>query len=289
MPEGFVVKAVGFRKSGVNTKTENIPFNISDYWSEFNPDFSEKSGNAKSLLGYIVKARRLRGETGELSEVYSTTMTGILRFLHILGAKNSEGLKLNSSRLTRELEINNDKGRFQKLVAAICISCKTLDKEYWTYIIDTLLDITKVWHANRLSPEAESFIEWDEELSNMQAAELGQINKKINILNHHGLEIEVGTIHSVKGETHSATLVLETYLNKDHDLKQLLPYIKGESDASENSLAARLKEHMRRIFVGGTRPREIVGIAMHKDHLGIGDLEKMRSIGWEIEDLTQKN
>jgi DNA helicase-2/ATP-dependent DNA helicase PcrA len=286
VPANFVVKAVGFRKTGQNVKPEKIPFNISDYWSEFKPQFAPKSGSLNSLICYVARARCLREETGELRETYSTVLTGILRFLHIQGARNSEGLKFNDGRLMRELEIQQDKERFQKLIADMCLSRQPLDQEHWTNVKDTLCDVTKKWCGNELSREAKGFLEWDEEASNPPGGKPGSATQRINVLNHKGLEIEVGTIHSVKGQTHSATLVLETYLNKKHDLKQLLPYIKGESDASETLIDAEVKEHMKRIFVGGTRPREILGIAMHRDHLTTGDLEKLQSIGWEIKDLT---
>jgi DNA helicase II / ATP-dependent DNA helicase PcrA len=90
----------------------------------------------------------------------------------------------------------------------------------------------------------------------------------------------------VKGQTHSATLVLETYLRKKHDIEQLLPYIKSESGAIRASITDEVKEHMKRIFVGGTRPREILGIAMHKNHLTAEDIIILQSKGWEIKDLT---
>jgi len=289
-PKDFVVKAVGFRKAKGNPKPDNVPLNISDYWNEFQPDYTEKSGNASSLMGYIAKARRLTEETGELREPYSVVMTGILRFLHIQGANNLDGLKFNNSRLIRELETQQDKERFQKLIANICMSPQPLNREYWTSVKEVFFDIVKKWCGGELCSEANSFLEWDEEVGNLQGEKtLGSTGQRINVLNHEGLEIEVGTIHSVKGETHSATLVLETYLNRKHDLKQLLPYIKGESDTSESSINAQVGEHMKRIFVGGTRPREILGIAMHIDHLNAEDLDKLQSIGWEIKDLTQNN
>lgn len=40
----------------------------------------------------------------------------------------------------------------------------------------------------------------------------------------NGLEIEVATIHAVKGETHDATLILETKFNYFYDLKSLLDF-----------------------------------------------------------------
>jgi hypothetical protein len=48
------------------------------------------------------------------------------------------------------------------------------------------------------------------------------------------IEVQMGSIHAVKGETHFATLVLETH-NHKHSLKSLLPWLledaSGPSDA----------------------------------------------------------
>ena len=118
---------------------------------------------------------------------------------------------------------------------------------------EELWHLTKKWCSQQLSGEAKNFLKWDDKAGNPAEEKAGSAAQRINVLTHNGLQIEVGTIHSVKGQTHSATLVLETYLKKKYDLEQLLPYIKGESDASEISIPDEVKEHMKRIFVGGTR------------------------------------
>ncbi len=38
------------------------------------------------------------------------------------------------------------------------------------------------------------------------------------------IEVQMGSIHAVKGETHFATLVLETH-NHKHSIKSLLPWL----------------------------------------------------------------
>lgn len=47
---------------------------------------------------------------------------------------------------------------------------------------------------------------------------------------HPEIEVKVDTVHGVKGETHKATLYLETYYNKIHDLRKILPFLKGRFD-----------------------------------------------------------
>lgn len=52
-----------------------------------------------------------------------------------------------------------------------------------------------------------------------------------NIYYHQAtIPIEVETIHGVKGQTHEATLLLETYW-RDYHLHKLLPYLKGERES----------------------------------------------------------
>ena len=46
------------------------------------------------------------------------------------------------------------------------------------------------------------------------------------------VQIRVGSIHSIKGETHTATLVLDTYF-RDHHLQALKPWLLGQRSGSD--------------------------------------------------------
>ncbi len=73
-------------------------------------------------------------------------------------------------------------------------------------------------------------------------------------------DIEVSTIHKVKGETHTATLVLETF--KDgYDLFQLLDYLKNKS----NKL--KLDSKKKLVYVAMSRPTHFLCLAIHKSHI----------------------
>ena len=80
------------------------------------------------------------------------------------------------------------------------------------------------------------------------------------------VHIRLGSIHSVKGETHTATLVLEFYYY-DHHLSQLKPWLfgtrsgglKGSKFEGERMLG-RMKLH----YVAMTRPSHLLCLAMRK-------------------------
>ena len=87
---------------------------------------------------------------------------------------------------------------------------------------------------------------------------------KANVYNYQegdiNFDVEVSTIHKVKGETHTATLVLETF--KDgYDLFQLLDYFKG----SINKL--KLDSKKKLVYVAMSRPTHFLCLAIHKSHI----------------------
>ena len=94
-----------------------------------------------------------------------------------------------------------------------------------------------------------------------------------------GRRIEFATIHGVKGETHDATLYLETDRNRASDLNRILPYYgAGKLGTS------KLFDYSRKLaYVGMSRPRKLLCVAMqsktYENSKGVFDDE------WEIIDL----
>ena len=77
------------------------------------------------------------------------------------------------------------------------------------------------------TPELNTFL-------NDEKEEITTEGQKANNVSRHGdIEIEVGTVHSVKGETHTATLYLETF-NYENDSKRLLLFLKGQYPEAES-------------------------------------------------------
>jgi len=78
--------------------------------------------------------------------------------------------------------------------------------------------------------------------------------------NDISFDIDISTIHKVKGETHTATLVLETY-NDGYDVFQLLDFLKRGS----NKL--KIKDKKKLLYVGMSRPTHLLCLAVHKKHM----------------------
>jgi superfamily I DNA/RNA helicase len=110
--------------------------------------------------------------------------------------------------------------------------------------------------------------------------------EKANIaVNDQLVSIDIATIHAVKGETHSATILLECF-DDVHDLKEVLPIIVNRHDANRLRRTKSIEPAVRRTFVGMTRPRCLVAFAVRKSHIEdyLGDFT---DAGWKIIDLTE--
>jgi hypothetical protein len=94
------------------------------------------------------------------------------------------------------------------------------------------------------------------------------------------VEVRVGSIHSVKGETHTATLILDTYYRKHH-LETLKPWLvrkKSGGGSENNTLHLRLRQH----YVAMTRPSHLVCLAMREDCLTNADVAALQNCGWRV-------
>lgn len=97
--------------------------------------------------------------------------------------------------------------------------------------------------------------------------------------------IHLATIASVKGETHLATLVLESCHDRKYDLKSVLPYLCGEASAAAVTDEGT-KNQLMNVFVAVSRPRRMLALAMHVDRASVESQKKLEARGWKVLDWT---
>ena len=87
------------------------------------------------------------------------------------------------------------------------------------------------------------------------------IEKNVWIDEKSGRRIIFDTIHGVKGETHDATLYLETEYSNSSDLNRILPFF-GVGEKGSKDLC----DHFRKLaYVGMSRPRILLCVAIKYD------------------------
>lgn len=97
--------------------------------------------------------------------------------------------------------------------------------------------------------------------------------------------LEFDTIHNVKGETHSATLIVECFTkDRIHDLKEVLPKVVNRQDPKRAQMPSVKKAGLL-TFVGMTRPKHLLCFAVLKEHVE-HHLAFFTAAGWRVEDMT---
>ncbi len=113
-----------------------------------------------------------------------------------------------------------------------------------------------------------------------------------NLFKEDDVEIEITSIHAVKGQTHCATLYLESYFHKDgrganvksYESQRLKDQFLGIQIQS-SKVGERVKQSTKMAYVGFSRPTNLLCVAVHKDRFDTL-LSGINRNDWEIIEVT---
>ncbi|WP_214044218.1 UvrD-helicase domain-containing protein [Methanomethylovorans sp.] len=230
--------------------------------------------NHETLRDYIKKVSDERISIKGVNYYRKSIVEALIKILRECNIKNenSRYFTVNSFFNYLKEKDNHLYEQFNLLLAKWCLDIHNgidIRDELQNFIETDFIRIFNIRNIDRLKP----FIENEPTIETEEYCE-----SKPNIYeDNSGLEIEIATVHSVKGETHSATLYLETYYNKYYDVQRTLNYLQKER-CSPNSLEST---SLKMCFVGMTRPTHLLCVAVHQD--GVKDkIDYLQRNGWEI-------
>lgn len=85
--------------------------------------------------------------------------------------------------------------------------------------------------------------------------------EKENTYKYNNLEIELDSVHGVKGQTHTATLYMETfYFSKTNE--SIIKYLIGEKSST---IEEHVEKHIRVAYVAMTRPTDLLCIVLNEE------------------------
>ena len=120
------------------------------------------------------------------------------------------------------------------------------------------------------------------------------IEKNPNRLQIDNLNIEVSTIHSTKGQTHCATLYLESYYYQDgkgdnaksYESQRLADQFLGK--AISKDVGQHVNESLKMAYVGLSRSTNLLCIAIHEDRFNkhLNNIDKNK---WEVKKVEKQS
>jgi DNA helicase-2/ATP-dependent DNA helicase PcrA len=261
--------------------TQAWPNRLGEYWTSYL--IPRPSGHeAGTLLGTLKRARQHSLNLGSNSEALHLCAGAIINLLHRLGY-DSAGVRLTPNRLWKHLDERHSGAGTQ--LRRVLISClkESLphSEDGWRItctqpFVDALtkciaiVDLSDEFLA--FAPDTAQSAPQPSSISNVFLYEVGTVK----------LKIRVGTIASVKGHTHDATLVLETNEGQKMDVAEAL----RTAFLQIAPKGKQIPKALMNIFVASTRPRHVLGLATRRDAVDTTLEAALKTLGWEVVDLT---
>jgi len=294
--DAFVARAIA-RVGRSDVSDENVPRNLGDYWTAYEPRAAKSDPRPEHLAEYICLAQRGRVGLVDCGESIRMVARGICELIEIV---RPEALPRGES-ATRWLlseALRNDESSIaslRRLLWEWCIQAAPVIEQGWAGQVAELLRALGPIIGTERSTVAETFCKWPADLA-IKIQATGQEPKGGAPPNcfrfsqgERFVDIKVGTIHGAKGQTHTATLVMETYF-KMYDMEDLLPWICGEKCGARPEDGMERRERMRLIYTAMTRPSHLLCLAMRKSAIGqdgtrVETRQRLKQLGWIVKDL----
>lgn len=279
-----------------------FPHHVRHYWPEYDAELTGADPKPHTFVQYIFSGQGKAQKTGESYPAVKKIAEGILRLAGMTeGGVVFRSRKHSHRYILEQLEETADiQERYQDLIEKIAVEGEVLTKQTWDNIWCSIVrEIAATIAKAKLSDEeSDNFLAWRDGPGDSapSAIDAQKSNDNIYRFTKDGkkVAIRVGSIHSVKGETHTATLVLETYWqgkNGRHNLELLMPWLDGSTSGGDKALVyqkSRLKLH----YVAMTRPTHLLCLAMKRstfeDDKGVLDqvkIQKLQKCGWQIKSI----
>lgn len=248
---------------------------IGSYWDEF--DGSRRTGSTLRYWGAIDKVcEELRA--GRMDRAEPIIRNLICRVFHYSRITNADTDREHTSvTLKKALDENHFDEYRENLIAMAELReyTRTTVSNAFRNLIEALFTQFPLAGQDVMSKLPSHFME--EPLADF----LEEKERNVYVDPIRGRRIQFDTIHGVKGETHDATLYLETEMNRSSDIVRIFPYF-----GIEKARTSPLFDYSRKlVYVGMSRPRKLLCLAIQESTY---IRSKNAFKGWEIIDLRKK-
>jgi hypothetical protein len=276
-----------------------IPHAMGHYAPSYDPACARKETAPSSFAQHLARARFETADSGNTDKLVNATAAALLAASELAGGTHGRIARKSPHRRVIEMLAGTEAGSsFLALQGIIITNQGDITPTIWAtqalpHVEETIKQLSGATALNAdvmrflASPQSEPPVE-------VEAARLAHNDNLFAYpIDAPQVRIKLGSIHSVKGETHTATLVLESFFHSHH-LSELKPWLLGEKSGGSTTSkrghqvweGARMLGRLKLHYVAMTRPTHLLCLAMRKDAFGEGELETLVRRGWTIIDCS---
>lgn len=260
-PDG-IYKAIGMFEHVSGLK-------ISDYWPSFQKKVNQQA--AVHFPDYILEiSSALTNGCLSLSERWIRKL--LSKVLHYVGIKDEAGKEYSSTSIKRYILHN-----FPQIYQSLILSLSQIDDFSYSAVEEKIKEIfTALLGDKWLENLPDAFMQPHRE------PQTANEDSHIFCDYESSISIVFDTVYGVKGETHDATLYLETETKKSSDIRRILPLLERKITQCKNELQEKSR---RCVYVGFSRPKYLLCLAIsEKTYVG----HETAFSSWKIVDLRSK-
>lgn len=267
-------------------KVDKLPRSLTHYAPFYSPNLTTTSTILNSFVDYITLGKISAKETGNSLMLVIRSAAAILRQATLVGwaTPNKRG---NAHRQILEL-LSGDPSAisaYNDLIDDIVSVGGEITQQLWEDSFKARISVIVRAICGKAPSTDDSFLVWT---TSAPSDKNGKSSSDEGNFFHYPtmdplVRVRLGSIHSVKGETHTASLILDTFYHAHH-LSELKPWLLGIA-TGRGKEKVRMQSRLRLHYVGMTRPAYLLCLAMRRDALTAEDIEKLRLKNWHVMDL----
>ena len=277
--------AVGMvhNKDMVDINDAKYPVGIKDYWTTYDPEASKLVYKPRFCIEYFRAGQRAFIQSGDYHQFVDCVADSLRKYI----------------RLNTKLCIPNAKTAFNAIVKMVpkqlensfrsnmseLLEFPIETQEEWKIVVKMIRNILKSYfHIQYFTTDFFNWIDANELIPTITYTE----NTDKNTYNYtspesgRSVSVHLSSIHAVKGRTHLATLVLDTYWY-GRNIKSILPWLCNKP--TKRKLGTRDITRLKCHYVALTRARGLICIAVSKSSVNEAEKKMLTDVGWNIIEL----
>ena len=274
---------------------QHYPKSVGHYWEAYSPEISRKAPYPRTLVQFVRVAQGLIINGRTLSCGVENIASGTIELARRIGDIGNLKRKARTHRAVMNA-LEGDAASlttYLNLLRTYLVRRTSLSEDDWPLLAKDLTTVAAaLCNGETDASKATNFLAWprDDTSLGLLAASSGDVEPNVlRVSSNNGtINIRLGSIHSVKGQTHVATLLLNTFWY-GHSAEHIMPWLLGRKI---NGIKAgkRDKQRLLHTYVAMTRPSHLLCLAIPRSALGKDQtvdkkIATLQSRGWCIAEI----
>jgi hypothetical protein len=286
-----IFKAIAWSTEWKNENDKNNADKIRlwDYFHEYNRYRTKPKIHYSRLIDYL---KYYEKTDNTFLGIRKNILESLIEVIRLEGKRELNGKSLSVNNFIEFIKYYDEQNKtneyleFQRNIYNL--SRLILEKEFdviYKVLVEYISHILKILElsVNR----SKEFLEYDKKEVTKATKDVVENN---NIYDFKGIKIYLDSVHAVKGQTHTATLYLESFYDKKYDTMRMGNQLMGNYFYNEKLSNMSISEKSyteysaKMMYVGLSRPTHLLCIAMRGDRFELinKDLDKDR---WVIKSI----